>query len=93
MTRLIVIVIVVMDSFRQVEILRELGSQSPRLPVWTWRWREKQRGKWREVGMVVKFMLFIFVKVNQFVSIRDSIVASIPACHAGDRGSIPRRGE
>ena len=26
------------------------------------------------------------------VSVRDSIVASIPACHAGDRGSIPRRG-
>ncbi|KAL7445445.1 hypothetical protein ACHAXH_010059, partial [Discostella pseudostelligera] len=25
--------------------------------------------------------------------IRDSIVASIPACHAGDRGSIPRHGE
>eukprot|EP00984_Skeletonema_dohrnii_P028124 scaffold17956_cov136-Skeletonema_dohrnii-CCMP3373.AAC.2 len=25
--------------------------------------------------------------------IRDSIVASIPACHAGDRGSIPRLGE
>ena len=25
--------------------------------------------------------------------IRDSIVVSIPACHAGDRGSIPRRGE
>ena len=25
--------------------------------------------------------------------IRDSIVASIPACHAGDRGSIPRRGD
>jgi hypothetical protein len=24
--------------------------------------------------------------------IRDSIVASIPACHAGDRGSIPRLG-
>ena len=24
--------------------------------------------------------------------IRDSIVASIPACHAGDRGLIPRRG-
>ena len=24
--------------------------------------------------------------------VRDSIVASIPACHAGDRGSIPRRG-
>ncbi|KAL7554688.1 hypothetical protein ACHAWF_018216, partial [Thalassiosira exigua] len=24
--------------------------------------------------------------------VRDSIVASIPACHAGDRGSIPRHG-
>ena len=24
---------------------------------------------------------------------RGSIVVSIPACHAGDRGSIPRRGE
>ena len=26
------------------------------------------------------------------VSLHDSIVVSIPACHAGDRGSIPRRG-
>ena len=26
------------------------------------------------------------------MSILDSIVVSIPACHAGDRGSIPRRG-
>ncbi len=25
--------------------------------------------------------------------ILDSIVVSIPACHAGGRGSIPRRGE
>jgi hypothetical protein len=25
-------------------------------------------------------------------AILDSIVVSIPACHAGDRGSIPRRG-
>ena len=24
---------------------------------------------------------------------KKSIVVSIPACHAGDRGSIPRRGE
>ena len=24
--------------------------------------------------------------------LHDSIVLSIPACHAGDRGSIPRRG-
>ena len=28
-----------------------------------------------------------------FVVIRDSIVASIPACHAGDRSSILRRGD
>jgi hypothetical protein len=27
------------------------------------------------------------------VVIRHSIVASIPACHAGDRGSIPRVGD
>ena len=26
-------------------------------------------------------------------AIRHSIVASIPACHAGDRGSIPRDGD
>ncbi len=31
--------------------------------------------------------------VIQNIFIRDSIVASIPACHAGDRGSIPRRGD
>ena len=38
------------------------------------------------------------VKFIQFLSsfeylILVSIVVSIPACHAGDRGSIPRRGE
>ena len=27
------------------------------------------------------------------MSVLDSIVVSIPACHAGDRGSIPRRGD
>ena len=27
-----------------------------------------------------------------FLHLHDSIVVSIPACHAGDRGSIPRRG-
>ncbi len=27
------------------------------------------------------------------VMFRDSIVASIPACHAGDQGSIPCRGD
>ena len=29
---------------------------------------------------------------RQLFNILDSIVVSIPACHAGDRGSIPRRG-
>ena len=35
----------------------------------------------------------IFIQ-NQSAShhLHDSIVVSIPACHAGDRGSIPRRG-
>ena len=27
------------------------------------------------------------------IQVLGSIVESIPACHAGDRGSIPRRGE
>jgi hypothetical protein len=27
------------------------------------------------------------------MSFRHSIVASIPACHVGDRGSIPRDGD
>ena len=27
------------------------------------------------------------------MSVLDSIVVSIPACHAGDQGSIPCRGE
>ena len=31
-------------------------------------------------------------KVSCYQPILDSIVVSIPACHAGDRGSIPRRG-
>jgi hypothetical protein len=48
----------------------------------------------------IKFLLHIkgSLKVQKFLSdfvsheILDSIVVSIPACHAGDRGSIPRRG-
>ena len=36
-----------------------------------------------------------FVAMHSFVEylILVSIVVSIPACHAGDRGSIPRRGD
>ena len=32
------------------------------------------------------------VEQQQQQLVRHSIVASIPACHAGDRGSIPRDG-
>jgi hypothetical protein len=32
-------------------------------------------------------------EASSYQHIRHSIVASIPACHAGDRGSIPRDGE
>ena len=35
--------------------------------------------------------MFINQKILEGV-VRGSIVVSIPACHAGDRGSIPRRG-
>ena len=31
-------------------------------------------------------------KEDAWLRLHDSIVVSIPACHAGDRGSIPRRG-
>jgi hypothetical protein len=30
--------------------------------------------------------------IVEMYKVRDSIVVSIPACHAGDRGSIPRLG-
>ncbi len=36
------------------------------------------------------FNNFFYAPLQQIL---DSIVVSIPACHAGDRGSIPRRGE
>ena len=37
--------------------------------------------------------LNIYFKSSVLYPILDSIVVSIPACHAGDRGSIPRRGD
>ena len=37
--------------------------------------------------------IFINTWSEIVVNILGSIVVSIPACHAGDRGSIPRRGE
>ena len=35
---------------------------------------------------------FIKCKEKRDEQLHVSIVVSIPACHAGDRGSIPRRG-
>ena len=40
----------------------------------------------------LKYILFT-QRTCVIVDILGSIVVSIPACHAGDRGSIPRRGE
>ena len=35
----------------------------------------------------------MYLPSSTLYQILDSIVVSIPACHAGDRGSIPRRGD
>ena len=44
----------------------------------------------------MRVLLLLSVKYQHFghddVPVLGSIVVSIPACHAGDRGSIPRRG-
>ncbi len=40
---------------------------------------------------VSKYLYLYFT--NKWYLFLDSIVVSIPACHAGDRGSIPRRGD
>ena len=37
-------------------------------------------------------ILFIYCNVSDMMHVRHSIVASIPACHAGDQGSIPCHG-
>lgn len=40
------------------------------------------------------FRCFLYgILSKTVIQILGSIVVSIPACHAGDRGSIPRRGE
>ena len=35
---------------------------------------------------------YMYTVISRNFQFRHSIVASIPACHAGDRGSIPRDG-
>ena len=41
--------------------------------------------------IVVDFKYLLLKHIDYIIL--DSIVVSIPACHAGDRGSIPRRGD
>ena len=48
--------------------------------------------------VMFRYIYSILLSLNksssfELVIILDSIVVSIPACHAGDRGSIPRRGD
>ena len=47
------------------------------------------------IKLVLNFIfLFVFnLHIYLILYVLDSIVVSIPACHAGGRGSIPRRGE
>ena len=44
----------------------------------------------RPLHVFTKYPLCI--EQRQLNQVLGSIVVSIPACHAGDRGSIPRRG-
>ena len=46
-----------------------------------------------EVNYITDGYHQLVISLALYTSIRDSIVVSIPACHAGDRGSIPRHGE
>ncbi len=56
---------------------------------------------WNDIKKIFFFQsLFLKFPVIRFpflakhlLTVRVSIVVSIPACHAGDRGSIPRHGE
>ena len=43
------------------------------------------------LSFLQQFFLSTLVEIKACCDL-DSIVVSIPACHAGDRGSIPRRG-
>lgn len=43
--------------------------------------------------MILSFAAILYGILSETViQVLGSIVVSIPACHAGDRGSIPRRG-
>ena len=49
--------------------------------------------KTSKILIIDVLLLSIVIELFSFYQILDSIVVSIPACHAGDRGSIPRRGD
>ena len=51
-------------------------------------WQKIFWSPWKEEKNKSQFRKCCFVHL-----ILDSIVVSIPACHAGGRGSIPRRGD
>ncbi len=46
-----------------------------------------------KISIQLQIKGFHFKFYSASYQILDSIVVSIPACHAGDRGSIPRRGD
>ena len=43
-------------------------------------------------GFISEYKFEYSLQLFACIRLHDSIVVSIPACHAGDRGSIPRRG-
>ena len=59
--------------------------------LWHLRCKKAQCGKKKTDKNSLKFKVLDFSE--GFYLILVSIVVSIPACHAGDRGSIPRRGD
>ena len=38
------------------------------------------------------YLCYMYLLYISYINVRGSIVVSIPACHAGDPGSIPGRG-
>ena len=53
------------------------------------KWKENQRSRDEVFFFYLESSELCFVRGRHVLG---SIVVSIPACHAGDRGSIPRRG-
>ena len=56
-------------------------------------WLQKDSWRLKMFFLISSLALWIFLTIPSIKrSVLGSIVVSIPACHAGDRGSIPRRG-